>query len=262
MEGDGRGGADLPAREVARDERILGQRAELSYLLSGLAGLAAGLERPQPVKGQGADDFYYTSLSGTSSVAAIDDVGDFEARDEALSACGLSANEKQHLYGILTALLYLGNVKFGTVGESDSIAVKEETLEHLHQAEKLLGVGEVFSDLLIEKVVKSPRSATEYHIALDLTAALHQRDALVKHIYHILFDVVVDRINTKIQVEKDFHRFIGLLDVFGFEVFKHNSFEQLCINFANERLHNFFLMRVFEVEIELYRMQNLRRAAH
>ena len=52
--------------------------------------------------------------------------------------------------------------------------------------------------------------------------------------------------------------FIGLLDVFGFEVFQHNSFEQLCINYANERLHNFFLMRVFEVEIELYKMQNLQ----
>ena len=74
----------------------------------------------------------------------------------------------------------------------------------------------------------------------------------------MLFNLIVARVNLNIETEKDFHKFIGLLDVFGFEVFQVNSFEQLCINYANERLHNFFLMRVFEVEIELYRMQNLQ----
>ena len=100
-----------------------------------------------------------------------------------------------------------------------------------------------------------PRSNNVYHIALDLNAVA-QRDALVKHIYSMMFNVIVERINLKIQVEKDYHKFIGLLA--RFEVFAVNSFEQLCINYANERLHNFFLMRVFEVEIELYKMQNLQ----
>jgi len=223
-----------------------------------LAGSQNGDKGLPFFKGKHPDNFTYTSLSGTNYVPQIDDVGDFEDMDGALDSCGLASTEKVELYGIFAALMCLGDVKFGAIAEgSDTIAVKGETMESLEQAEKLLGIGDI-STLLIEKIVKSPRSNNEYHIALDLTAAMLQRDALVKHIYMMIFDVIVARINTKIQPDKDFHRFIGLLDVFGFEVFQSNSFEQLCINYANERLHNFFLMRVFEVEIELYKMQNLQ----
>jgi len=206
------------------------------------------------LQGKVPSDFYYTSLSGTAFVDQIDDINDFKMMDDALFSCGLNAEEKTHLFGVLTGMLYLGNVCFE--GE-DAITVTAATNSELRQAETLLGISDI-SELLVEKVVKSPRSANVYHIALDLHAALKQRDALVKHIYQMMFDVIVARLNQKIQTEKDFHRFIGLLDVFGFEVFQHNSFEQLCINYANERLHNFFLMRVFEVEIELYKMQNLQ----
>ena len=157
---------------------------------------------------------------------------------------------------VIAALLYIGNVKMESK-DDDTVGVIESSLSDLKQAEQLLGVGDL-SKLLIEKVVHSPRSKSEYHIALDLTSANGQRDALVKHVYTMMFNLLIARINMNIESEREFHKFIGLLDVFGFEVFQTNSFEQLCINYANERLHNFFLMRVFEVEIELYRMQNLQ----
>ena len=157
---------------------------------------------------------------------------------------------------MIAALLYIGNVKMESK-DDDTVGVIESSLSDLKQAEQLLVVGDL-SKLLIEKVVHSPRSKSEYHIALDLTSANGQRDALVKHVYTMMFNLLIARINMNIESEREFHKFIGLLDVFGFEVFQTNSFEQLCINYANERLHNFFLMRVFEVEIELYRMQNLQ----
>ena len=209
----------------------------------------------QPVlKGKTPADFRYTNLSRTGFVDSIDDKAEFQAMDNALDSVGLEPTEITQLYDILTSLLYLGNVK---IAGEDSINVTPDSEAALRQAEKLLGIGNI-QQLLIEKVVKSPRSNNEYHIALDLDAAVSQRDALVKHLYQLLFHLVVEKINVQIAVDKDFHRFIGLLDVFGFEVFDTNSFEQLCINYANERLHNFFLMRVFEVEIELYKMQNLQ----
>jgi hypothetical protein len=121
----------------------------------------------------------------------------------------------------------------------------------------MLGITEL-SDLLVEKIVQSPRSKNVFHIALDVGGAQKQRDALVKHVYTMLFNFLVGRMNSKIDTSKRFHKFIGLLDVFGFEVFTFNTFEQLCINYANERLHQFFLLRVFEVELELYRMQALQ----
>jgi len=205
--------------------------------------------------GRQPTEFTYTSLSGTNWVDAINDDKDFEEMDAAMPSCGLAEADKLDCYNVLGSLLFIGNVTFGQDG--DNIAVKPETMKDLREAEKLLGIGQI-DGLLIEKVVKSPRSNNQYHIALDMGAAQSQRDALVKHLYHMLFNLLIEKINSQIQVEKDFHRFIGLLDVFGFEVFQTNSFEQLCINYANERLHNFFLMRVFEVEIELYRMQQLQ----
>ena len=208
------------------------------------------------LKGKGPLDFMYTSLSGTNWVDAIDDVEDFHEFHRAMPNCGLNDEEHQEVYNVLGALLHISNVKYEAAG-NDTIRIQPGASADLKTAERLLGITPI-GQLLVEKVVKSPRSNNEYHIALDMGAAISQRDALVKHLYQMLFALIVQKINTQIQVERDFHRFIGLLDVFGFEVFQTNSFEQLCINYANERLHNFFLMRVFEVEIELYRMQNLQ----
>ena len=79
------------------------------------------------------------------------------------------------------AILYIGNVKLESKSD-DTVAVSDSAVAHLKEAEKLLGVGDL-AKLLVEKVVHSPRSKSEYHIALDLNSATNQRDALVKHIY-------------------------------------------------------------------------------
>jgi len=183
-------------------------------------------------------------------------VGDGGYDGLGLKSCNFVDGDRAALYKVAAALLNIGNVQMES-RQDDTVAVTEKTMPFLKEAETLLGVSGL-SDLLIEKVVISPRSKSEYHIALDLASASGQRDALVKHIYTLMFNLIIARINLNIETDREFHKFIGLLDVFGFEVFQTNSFEQLCINYANERLHNFFLMRVFEVEIELYRMQNLQ----
>jgi myosin heavy subunit len=113
-------------------------------------------------------------------VPAIDDVNDFVAMDAALASCGLDETEKGQLYSLLTAMLLLGSIQIAKDASGDSILVTPESEPSLRKAEELLCIGNI-QQLMIEKVVHSPRSKTEYHIALDLHAAETQRDALVKH---------------------------------------------------------------------------------
>ena len=86
-------------------------------------------------------------------------------------------------------------------------------------------------------------------------------NAFGKQVYCLLFDWIVARINDSIRGNaSDVMPFIGLLDVFGFEIFEVNSFEQLCINFANEKLHQFFLKFVFKMEEQIYKEEAIQGA--
>ncbi|XP_055486219.1 unconventional myosin-VIIa-like, partial [Leucoraja erinacea] len=97
---------------------------------------------------------------------------------------------------------------------------------------------------------------------LNMVQALDVRDAFVKGIYGRLFVWIVEKINAAIykppsREPKTVRRSIGLLDIFGFENFHANSFEQLCINFANENLQQFFVRHVFKLEQEEYNLENI-----
>ena len=108
----------------------------------------------------------------TNYVDAIDDVSDFREMDSALGSCGLEATEKVDLYGVVAAMLYLGNVALGPGAGSETIAVSEASLPDLRMAEKLLGIGDI-SELLVEKVNS---------ISQPTALALPPLPALSKHI--------------------------------------------------------------------------------
>lgn len=87
---------------------------------------------------------------------------------------------------------------------------------------------------------------------MSVEEAAGSRDALAKHVYSKLFNWIVKTINKTLGTETDRHSFIGVLDIYGFETFEVNSFEQFCINYANEKLQQQFNMHVFKLEQEEY----------
>ncbi|KAI8530392.1 hypothetical protein RHMOL_Rhmol11G0054900 [Rhododendron molle] len=93
--------------------------------------------------------------------------------------------------------------------------------------------------------------------ALDCNAAVASRDALAKTVYARVFDWLVNKINSSVGQDKDSSIQIGVLDIYGFECFKINSFEQFCINFANEKLQQHFNEHVFKMEQEEYRKEEI-----
>ena len=219
-----------------------------------LAGSQAG-KGIDELKGKKPEDFTYLSLSDTQRTEAIDDTKDFNEMHDALLSCGITEEDRTNLYKVIAAILTLGNVTLEDDGD-DACKLAGDAGALIDKVDELLGISDI-KQLLVIKVMQLP-DGSKIEKPLTKELAKKQKDALSKYIFSLLFDLLVCKMNAKIDADKHFHKFVGLLDVFGFEVFAVNSFEQLSINYANERLHNFFLMRVFEVEIELYRMQSLQ----
>uniref|UniRef100_A0A8C2U749 Myosin VA n=1 Tax=Coturnix japonica TaxID=93934 RepID=A0A8C2U749_COTJA len=156
------------------------------------------------------------------------------------------------IFYILAGILHLGNVEFAP-RDSDSCAVPHDPLTIFCD---LMGVEyeEMAHWLCHRKLV----TATETYIKpISRLHAINARDALAKHIYANLFNWIVDHVNKALHSTVKQHSFIGVLDIYGFETFEINSFEQFCINYANEKLQQQFNMHVFKLEQEEYMKEQI-----
>lgn len=212
-------------------------------------------------------DFSYLTASGGASNKAdpnrlkMDDKTDFKAVVDALVSIGLSSEERDALFGVVAGVLHLGNMTFVDEerAEGDAAVVKDKNNGH-SMAAKLFGLDKKkLAKLFCEREVKS---VGETIIALrNAEGATSSRDAVAKSVYTLLFDWLIFRINKSLAgVEKGGVAklpFVGVLDIFGFESFEHNSFEQLLINFCNEALQATFNKQVFEAEADLYKREGL-----
>uniref|UniRef100_A0A670KA25 Myosin VA n=1 Tax=Podarcis muralis TaxID=64176 RepID=A0A670KA25_PODMU len=158
------------------------------------------------------------------------------------------------IFQILAAILHLGNVAF-TSRDADSctIPAKHEPLAIFCD---LMGVEyEQMAHWLCHRKLAT---ATETYIKpISKLQAINARDALAKHVYASLFNWIVDRVNEALHSTMKQHSFIGVLDIYGFETFEINSFEQFCINYANEKLQQQFNMHVFKLEQEEYMREQI-----
>ncbi|KFM08264.1 Unconventional myosin-Ie, partial [Aptenodytes forsteri] len=202
------------------------------------------------------DYYYYLSLSGSYKVDDINDKSDFQETLHAMSVIGIFAEEQALVLQIVAGILHLGNISFKEVGNYAGV----ESEEFLAFPAFLLGINQ---DRLKEKLTsrqmdsKWGGKSESINVTLNVEQACYTRDALAKALHSRVFDYLVDSINK--AMEKDHEEYnIGVLDIYGFEIFQKNGFEQFCINFVNEKLQQIFIELTLKAEQEEYVQEGIR----
>ncbi|KJE94586.1 myosin-Va [Capsaspora owczarzaki ATCC 30864] len=197
----------------------------------------------------------YRYLSqGNPVVESIDDAADYAETRKAMTTVGISSLDQQGIFQLLSTILLLGNVNIVSSRRADSCVIDSDTDVALRQACVFLGAE---ADQLAKWLTNRMISVGKERVTKPLTQqqASDTRDAFSKLLYATLFDWVVARVNTSLKdtsVAATTRAFIGILDIYGFESFQLNSFEQFCINYANENLQQQFNRHVFKLEQEEY----------
>ncbi|XP_077018391.1 unconventional myosin-VI isoform X7 [Tamandua tetradactyla] len=199
--------------------------------------------------------------AGSLKDPLLDDHGDFIRICTAMKKIGLNDEEKLDLFRVVAGVLHLGNIDFEEAGStSGGCNLKNKSTQSLEYCAELLGLDQ--DDLrvsLTTRVMLTTAGGTKgtvIKVPLKVEQANNARDALAKTVYSHLFDHVVKRVNQCFPFETSSY-FIGVLDIAGFEYFEHNSFEQFCINYCNEKLQQFFNERILKEEQELYQKEGL-----
>uniref|UniRef100_UPI00358FDCDE myosin-16-like n=1 Tax=Myxine glutinosa TaxID=7769 RepID=UPI00358FDCDE len=248
-------GADIESYLLEKSRVISQQSAERSYhifyqILSNKIPeiLKECLLEPDPHK------YYYIS-QGVVTVDKMDDKEEMQMTDEAIDILGFTADEKKGMYRLTSGVIYFGNMKFKQKPREEQAEI--DTTEVADKVSHLLGIAsnELQRGLTRPQVkvgnefVQKSQTMDQCHFAVG---------GLAKAIYDRMFKWMVFRINKTLDTDLPRQFFIGVLDIAGFEIFEYNSFEQLCINFTNEKLQQFFNHHMFILEQEEYKREGIQ----
>lgn len=198
----------------------------------------------------GPEEYRYTNQSGCYNAHLIDDAEEFQAVKEAFELLNIAKEQVDWVFALTCGILTLGNCTFKEKKEKGGVTGSEiEDKKPLEDAAKLLGVGVEDLERVLNYRSISVRGQKAV-IPLDPLKARSGCDSMAMGVYGRLFDWLVTNINKSLDGKRG--KFIGILDIFGFEIFDQNSFEQLCINFANEKLQQQFNRTTFKEEEALY----------
>ncbi|KAM7521771.1 hypothetical protein LguiA_011673 [Lonicera macranthoides] len=201
--------------------------------------------------------FHYLNQSNCYEIDGLDESKEYTITRRAMEVVGISSEEQDAIFRVVAAILHLGNIEFAKGKEIDSSVPKDEkSWFHLRTAAELFmcDVQALEDSLCKREIVTRDETITKW---LDPESAAVSRDALAKVVYSRLFDWLVYRINSSIGQDLDSKNLIGVLDIYGFESFKTNSFEQFCINLTNEKLQQHFNQHVFKMEQEEYTKEEI-----
>ncbi|CAN6885159.1 unnamed protein product [Brassica oleracea] len=197
-----------------------------------------------------AHEYKYLGQSNCYSINGVDDAERFHSVKEALDIVHVSKEDQESVFAMLAAVLWLGNVSFTVIDNENHVEPVAD--ESLSTVAKLIGCN--INELKLSLSKRNMRVGKDTIVQkLTLPQAIDARDALAKSVYSCLFDWLVEQINESLAVGKRrTGRSISILDIYGFESFDKNSFEQFCINYANERLQQHFNRHLFKLEQEEY----------
>ncbi|CAB46766.1 myosin type I [Schizosaccharomyces pombe] len=203
---------------------------------------------------QGPENYVYTSACQCLSVDGISDEKDFQGTMNAMKVIGITEPEQDEIFRMLSIILWLGNIQFQEGQDGGSVISDKSITEFLGY---LIGVPvaaiERALTIRIMQTQHGARRGSVYEVPLNPTQALAVRDALSMAIYNCLFDWIVERVNKALVTsDNSVSNSIGILDIYGFEIFENNSFEQLCINYVNEKLQQIFIELTLKTEQEEY----------
>ncbi len=245
--------------EKSRVVKVSQQERSYHVFYQLLAGADQRMRDALLISGMDVEDFAYIR-AGNDTIGGVSDRDEWNTLIEAFHIMRFSEKEQTAIFRTIAAILHLGNV--GVRQESratDQASLTPEARASIDKACRLLGVQtDPFVKGLLHPKVKAGREWVEkVQSPEQVRLAL---DALSKGIYERGFGDMVSKINNQLDrggVSSDDSHFIGVLDLAGFEIFETNSFEQLCINYTNEKLQQFFNHYMFVLEQEEYAREQI-----
>ncbi|XP_054083994.1 myosin heavy chain, muscle isoform X29 [Zeugodacus cucurbitae] len=247
-------GADIETYLLEKARVISQQSLERSYHIfyQIMSGSVAGVKDYCLLTNNIYD--YHIVSQGKVTVASIDDNEEFQLTDQAFDILGFTAQEKQDVYKITAAVMHMGGMKFKQRGREEQ--AEQDGEEEGGRVAKLFGcdTAELYKNLLKPRIKVGNEFVTQGRNVQQVTNSI---GALCKGVFDRLFKWLVKKCNETLDTQQKRQHFIGVLDIAGFEIFDYNGFEQLCINFTNEKLQQFFNHHMFVLEQEEYKKEGI-----
>ncbi|XP_032677938.1 myosin heavy chain, muscle isoform X15 [Odontomachus brunneus] len=197
---------------------------------------------------------YYNVSQGKITIPNVDDGEECLLTDQAFDVLGFTQEEKDDIYKITAAVMHMGGMKFKQRGREEQ--AEADGTEEGDRVAKLLGTdcADLYKNLLKPRIKVGNEFVTQ---GRNKDQVAYSVGAMSKAMFDRVFKWLVKKCNETLDTKQKRQHFIGVLDIAGFEIFDYNGFEQLCINFTNEKLQQFFNHHMFVLEQEEYKKEGI-----
>nr|CAH7712516.1 unnamed protein product [Callosobruchus chinensis] len=250
-------GADIETYLLEKARVISQQTLERSYHIfyQLMSGSVPGVKE-KCLLSKNVNDYNFVA-QGKTTIPNVDDGEEFRITDEAFDILGFTPEEKENVYKITAAVMHMGTLKFKQRGREEQ--AEADGTEEGERVGKLLGcdAAGLYTAFVKPRIKVGNEFVTQ---GRNVAQVNYSVGAMSKAVFDRLFKFLVKKCNETLDTKQKRQHFIGVLDIAGFEIFDFNSFEQLCINFTNEKLQQFFNHHMFVLEQEEYQREGIEWA--